>query len=110
MLTKRLQEIDEAEKRAEEIYRAARAEAHRILAEAAREAEEIVERARIEARRQADRTLAAARNLAAKKREIYSESMREEIRQLEQDAMRRIDKAIALVLNRVVSQWRSSGA
>lgn len=110
MLTKRLQEIDEAEKRAEEIYRAARAEAHRILVEAAREAEEIVERARIEARRQADRTLAAARNLAAKKREIYSESTRDEIRQLEQDGLRRIDRASALVLSRVVSQWRSSGA
>lgn len=110
MLTRRLHEIREAEKEAERVYRAARQEANRILLEASEQAEAELERAKAEARREADRVLARARTVAARKREVYGESCAEEIRQLEASANRRLDRAVDIAFDWVVSRWVSNAA
>jgi vacuolar-type H+-ATPase subunit H len=99
---KRIQEVIEIEKQADEVYSKALNEAQRIPLQAEKETKDIIEKARLEAEKEAQQILASAEAKDECER-ILSESSNE-IERGQALAKRNFDRAVTYVVSRVVGR------
>ena len=102
MNEKRIQQVIEIEKQAQQILDSAIKDAEQLPVQADREAQELIEKARSEAREEAAQIVAKARSDTQTAR-MLSEA-EEKTREIENLAMKNLDRAVAFVLKRVTSQ------
>ena len=102
MNEKRIEQVMEIERQAQQILDSAKQEAERLPVQAEREASEIIERTRTEAQAAAQRVIseAAAQDETAT---IAAESQKR-IRESEDLAKRNLDRAVQFVLDRVLGK------
>lgn len=102
MNEKRIQEVIDIEKQADEIYDKAVSEAQRIPLQAEKEAKEIIEKAKLEAEKEAQQILASA-EAKDECNKILSETEKE-IEHSQAMAKRNFDRAVTYVISRVVGR------
>ncbi len=102
MNEKRIEQVLEIEKQAQDILNAATREAEQIPAQAEQEAREIVERARSQAQEEANQMLGKAQ--AEDETAAILSKADEKNRETEKRAMQNMDKAIAYILERVIGK------
>ncbi len=102
MNEKRIEQVLEIEKQAQDILNAATREAEQIPAQAEQEARDIVERARSQAQEEANQMLGKAQ--AEDETAGILSKADEKNRETEKRAMQNMDKAIAYILERVIGK------
>jgi V/A-type H+-transporting ATPase subunit G/H len=98
----RIRQVLDIEKRAQENYEAALAEAQRLPAQAEQEAQEIINKAKAEAQEEARQMVAKAK--AEGEVEQILAQAEEKNRQLEAQAMGNFDRAVNYILDRVIGK------
>jgi vacuolar-type H+-ATPase subunit H len=102
MNEKRIQQVLEIEKQAQQILDSAIKDAEQLPVIAEKEAQELIEKARSEAKVEASQIVAKARSEAETSR-IISEA-EEKTHKIENLAMKNFDRAVAFVLERVIGK------
>ncbi len=102
MNEKRIEQVLEIEKQAQEILDAATRDAEQLPARAEQEAGEMIERARSEAQEEAHAMLAKAE--AQEETASILSKADEKNREIEKRATQHLDKAVAYVLERVIGK------
>ncbi len=102
MNEKRIQQVLEIEKQAQQILDSAIKDAEQLPVQADKEAQDLIEKARSEAREEAAQIVARARSDTQTAR-MLSEA-EEKTREIENLAMKNFDRAVAYVLKQVTSQ------
>ncbi len=102
MNEKRIEQVLEIEKQAQQILDAATHDAEQVPARAEQEAREMVERARSQAQDEARQMLEKAQS-QEQTADILSKA-EEKNREVEKRAMQNLDKAVAYVLDRVIGK------
>jgi len=102
MNEKRIEQVLEIERQAQDILNAATSEAEQIPARAEREGQRLLERARAEAHEEARKMLEQAK--AEQETAGILSNAEEQNREIEKLAMKNLDKAVAFVLQRVIGQ------
>ncbi len=102
MNEKRIEQVLEIEKQAQDILNAATREAEQIPAQAEQEARDIVERARSQAQEEANQMLGKAQ--AGEETAAILSKADEKNRETEKRAMQNMDKAVAYILERVIGK------
>ena len=102
MNEKRIEQVLEIEKQAEDILNAATREAEQVPARAEQEAQQMVEQARTEAQEEARKMLEKAQ--AQQETASILSQTDEKNREIEKLAMKNLDKAVAFVLERVIGK------
>lgn len=105
MIEQRIQQIKEAEIRADEIVSKAREEAEKLRRRAGEERLEILEKAREEARKEADSIRANALLIAQKKEQLARESLQKELSKLRAQAEKNRAKAYEFLINWLEEEW-----
>ena len=99
---KRIQQVLDIEKQAQEIHEAALKEAQQLPVTAEQEAQALIEKAKSEAQQQA-REMVSGVKADEESARILSE-VEEKYKQLEDQAMKNFDRAVNFVLERVVGK------
>jgi cell division septum initiation protein DivIVA len=99
---KRIQQVLDIEKQAQEIHEAALKEAQQLPVTAEQEAQALIEKAKLEAQQQA-REMVSGVKADEESARILSE-VEEKNKQLEDQAMKNFDRAVNFVLERVVGK------
>jgi len=102
MNEKRIEQVLEIEKKAQGILDAATREAEQLPARAETEAREIIERARTQAQDEAQQMLSRAQS-QDETAAILSKAEQKN-REIEQQAMKNMDKAVAYILDRLIGK------
>ncbi len=102
MNEKRIEQVLEIEKQAQDILNAATRDAEQIPAQAEQEARDIVERARFQAQEEANQMLGKAQ--AEEETAAILSKADEKNRETEKRAMQNMDKAVAYILERVIGK------
>ena len=102
MNEKRIEQVLEIEKKAQGILDAATHEAEQLPARAEQEAREMIEQARSQAQEEARQMLAKAQ--AEEETAAILSKADQKNREIEQQAMKNLDKAVAYVLERVIGR------
>ena len=102
MNEKRIEQVLEIEKQAQGILDAATHEAEQLPARAEQEAREMIEQARSQAQEEARQMLAKAQ--AEEETAAILSKADQKNREIEQQAMKNLDKAVAYVLERVIGR------
>ena len=102
MNEKRIEQVLEIEKQAEDILNAATGEAEQVPARAEQEAQQMVEQARTEAQEEARKMLEKAQ--AQQETASILSQADEKNREIEKLAMKNLDKAVTFVLERVIGK------
>ena len=102
MNEKRIEQVLEIEKQAEDILNAATREAEQVPARAEQEAQQMIERARTEAQEEARKMLEKAQ--AQQETASILSQTDEKNREIEKLAMKNLDKAVTFVLERVIGK------
>ncbi|HTP03147.1 MAG TPA: hypothetical protein VMJ64_17350 [Anaerolineales bacterium] len=102
MNEKRIEQVLEIEKKAQGILDAATREAEQLPARAETEAREIIERARTQAQDEAQQMLNRAQS-QDETAAILSKAEQKN-REIEQQAMKNMDKAVAYILDRLIGK------
>ena len=102
MNEKRIEQVLEVERRAQEILDVAKHEAEQIPLEAEQEAREMVERARSEAQDEANQMIVRAQS-QEETAEIVS-AAEQKNRETEQKATQNLDKAVSFVIERIIGR------
>ena len=102
MNEKRIEQVLEIEKQAEDILNAATREAEQVPARAEQEAQQMVEQARTESLEEARKMLEKAQ--AQQETASILSQADEKNREIEKLAMKNLDKAVTFVLERVIGK------
>ena len=102
MNEKRIQQVIEVEKQAQQILDSAKRDAEKLPIIADQEAQEIIEKARKEAREEANQIVTQARGETETAR-ILSEA-EEKTHEIENLAMKNFERAVGFVLDRVIGK------
>ncbi len=105
MIEQRLKELKEVEKKAEEIIARAREEAEYILSTIPDEKDAILEEARIKAKKESDRIRSSAASIASKKAELARESLKGELKRIEEKSRKNFDSAVDFVVEWLLKKW-----
>lgn len=105
MIEQRLKELKEVEKKAEEVITRAREEAEHILSTIPDERDAIIEKARTEIKKESDRIRSSAASIASKKAELARESLRSELKRLEEKSRKNFDTAVDFVVEWLLKKW-----
>ncbi len=102
MNEKRIEQVLEIEKQAQEILDAAQRDAEQLPARAEQEARDLLERARSQAQEEARQMIEKAQ--AAEETARILSKADDKNREIEKTAMKNMDKAVAYILERVIGR------